>query len=168
MARLTVRPEAIRLVGPGTPGSLRGQLEETIYGGSTLACLVRLSPSVRVTARIPSADRPDSPCRRHGRPRLGHRLMPGIHPMNAMTRLGRHSRRYLFGVSAHRYSRATTLLLLAPLVALMLVAFLFPIVRFLSAQRLRPDAQPWPTSASSSTGRFSPRFSCARSARRWS
>jgi mannopine transport system permease protein len=39
--------------------------------------------------------------------------------------------RYLFGVSTQRYSRALTALLLAPLLILLLGAFLYPIVRFL-------------------------------------
>ncbi len=47
-------------------------------------------------------------------------------------------RRYLFGVSAHRYSRAMTILLLTPLILLLFLAFLFPIVRFLSLSVLDP------------------------------
>jgi mannopine transport system permease protein len=46
--------------------------------------------------------------------------------------------RYLFGVSVQRYSRAMSWLLLAPLLALLLAAFLFPIVRFLSLSVLDP------------------------------
>lgn len=47
-------------------------------------------------------------------------------------------RRYLFGVSVQSYSRATTLLLLLPLLALIVVAFLLPILRFLAMSVLDP------------------------------
>ena len=52
----------------------------------------------------------------------------------ATSRIGR----YWFGVSTQRYSRAMTGLLLAPLVVLLLVAFLLPIVRFLALSVLHP------------------------------
>jgi mannopine transport system permease protein len=48
--------------------------------------------------------------------------------MNHRSRL----RRYLFGVSAHAYSRAMTVALLLPLLVLLLGAFIFPILRFLA------------------------------------
>jgi mannopine transport system permease protein len=47
-------------------------------------------------------------------------------------------RRYWFGVSTQRYSRAMTAMLLAPLLILLLVAFVFPIVRFLSLSVFDP------------------------------
>lgn len=46
--------------------------------------------------------------------------------------------RYWFGVSTQRYSRAMTAVLIAPLLALLLIAFVFPIVRFLSLSVLDP------------------------------
>ena len=46
--------------------------------------------------------------------------------------------RYLFGVSTQRYSRAMTMLLLAPLLVLLIGAFLFPILRFLSLSVFDP------------------------------
>lgn len=47
--------------------------------------------------------------------------------------------RYMFAVSTQRYSRALTWLLLAPLLVLLLAAFLFPIVRFLSLSVFDPE-----------------------------
>ncbi|MFO1060009.1 MAG: ABC transporter permease [Dongiaceae bacterium] len=47
-------------------------------------------------------------------------------------------RRYLFAVSFHRYSRALTAALIAPLLLLLLVAFVFPIGRFLAMSVLDP------------------------------
>lgn len=46
--------------------------------------------------------------------------------------------RYLFGVSTQRYSRAMTLVLIAPLLALLIIAFLYPILRFLSLSLFDP------------------------------
>jgi spermidine/putrescine ABC transporter ATP-binding subunit len=57
-ARLTIRPELIRIVPAGAGAGLSGVLEETIYGGGTLACVVGLGQVVKVTARIAAADRP--------------------------------------------------------------------------------------------------------------
>jgi mannopine transport system permease protein len=47
-------------------------------------------------------------------------------------------RRYLFAVSAQAYSRAMTLVLLLPLLVLLIGAFVFPILRFLSLGVLDP------------------------------
>lgn len=49
------------------------------------------------------------------------------------------SGRYWFGVSTQRYSRAMTLALLAPLLVLLVVAFFWPILRFLSLSVLDPE-----------------------------
>jgi mannopine transport system permease protein len=49
------------------------------------------------------------------------------------------SGRYWFGVSTQRYSRAMTLALLAPLLILLVVAFFWPILRFLSLSVLDPE-----------------------------
>jgi len=57
-ARLTVRPELIRIVPAGAATGLSGVLEETIYGGGTLACVVTLTKGVKVIARVAAADRP--------------------------------------------------------------------------------------------------------------
>jgi putative spermidine/putrescine transport system ATP-binding protein/mannopine transport system ATP-binding protein len=57
-ARLTIRPELIRILPAGSPAGLAGILDETIYGGGTLACVVTLTGGVRLTARIAAADRP--------------------------------------------------------------------------------------------------------------
>lgn len=47
-------------------------------------------------------------------------------------------RRYFLSVSAQSYSRALTFALIAPLVALLLLAFVYPILRFLSLSVLDP------------------------------
>ncbi|MBL8583311.1 MAG: ABC transporter permease [Rhizobiaceae bacterium] len=47
--------------------------------------------------------------------------------------------RYWFGVSTQRYSRAMTLVLLTPLLVLLVVAFFWPILRFLSLSVLEPE-----------------------------
>ena len=53
--QLAIRPELIRLKhGEGAGPS--GVLEELIYGGGTVACYVRLSDRVAVTARVPAAE----------------------------------------------------------------------------------------------------------------
>jgi spermidine/putrescine ABC transporter ATP-binding subunit len=57
-AHLTVRPETIRLAAAGSGEGPGGVLEETIYGGGTVACVVALAAGVRLTARIAAADRP--------------------------------------------------------------------------------------------------------------
>lgn len=49
------------------------------------------------------------------------------------------SGRYWFGVSTQRYSRAMTLALLAPLLVLLVAAFFWPILRFLSLSVLDPE-----------------------------
>jgi spermidine/putrescine ABC transporter ATP-binding subunit len=53
--RLAIRPELIRVRHGEGPGPA-GILEELVYGGGTVACFVRLSPSVAVTARVPAAE----------------------------------------------------------------------------------------------------------------
>ena len=55
MARLVVRPELVQArksVGQG----LSGIIEEIIYGGGTVACLIRLTPKATIVARLPAAD----------------------------------------------------------------------------------------------------------------
>jgi mannopine transport system permease protein len=47
--------------------------------------------------------------------------------------------RYFFAVSTDSYSRATTLILLTPLLLLLVVGFLWPILRFLSLSVLEPE-----------------------------
>ena len=56
-----------------------------------------------------------------------------------MSAAARRAHRYLFAVSFHRYSRAMTALLLAPLLLLLVVAFVYPIARFLSLSVLDPE-----------------------------
>jgi putative spermidine/putrescine transport system ATP-binding protein/mannopine transport system ATP-binding protein len=58
VARLTIRPEQIRIAPAMETAGLPGILVETIYAGGTLACVVELASGARVTARIASADRP--------------------------------------------------------------------------------------------------------------
>jgi spermidine/putrescine ABC transporter ATP-binding subunit len=57
-ARLTVRPELIRIIPAGAGEGLSGVLEETIYGGGSLACVIRIAQGAKVIARIAAADRP--------------------------------------------------------------------------------------------------------------
>jgi putative spermidine/putrescine transport system ATP-binding protein/mannopine transport system ATP-binding protein len=63
-ARLAIRPELIRpgLIGSGSEDAsplLRGSVEDSIYGGGTVACVLRVTPALRLTARFPSVDGPD-------------------------------------------------------------------------------------------------------------
>ena len=57
-ARLAIRSELIRVgVDAATPG-MRGVVEDTIYGGGTVACVMRVTPALRLTARFPSVGGP--------------------------------------------------------------------------------------------------------------
>ncbi|MFO1060008.1 MAG: ABC transporter ATP-binding protein [Dongiaceae bacterium] len=58
-ARLAIRPELIRPAGAGASPLLRGTVEDSIYGGGTVACVLRVTPALRLTARFPSVDGPD-------------------------------------------------------------------------------------------------------------
>ena len=54
--RMAIRPESIR-VTPGEAGpGLAGHLEETIYGGGTVAFVVRVAPDLLITAREPAVE----------------------------------------------------------------------------------------------------------------
>ena len=55
LARLVVRPELVTIEKPDAAG-LSGTLEEMIYGGGTVACIVRVTPKTTIVARIPAAD----------------------------------------------------------------------------------------------------------------
>jgi spermidine/putrescine ABC transporter ATP-binding subunit len=54
-ARLAVRPELVRH-GPAAAGGLEGHVEELIYSGGTMACLVRISADASVMARVAASD----------------------------------------------------------------------------------------------------------------
>ncbi len=55
-ARMAVRPESMRLSEDTSSGPLAGRVEETIYGGGTLACIVRITAGVSLTVREPAAE----------------------------------------------------------------------------------------------------------------
>src|SRR5215470_1071051 len=57
-ARLAIRPELIRVEVDGAAPGVRGVVEDTIYGGGTVACVMRVTPALRLTARFPSVDGP--------------------------------------------------------------------------------------------------------------
>ena len=57
-AQLAIRPELVR-VGKAEPTGPAGLIEEIIYGGGTVACLVRLGPTTTIMARIPAAHATD-------------------------------------------------------------------------------------------------------------
>ncbi|MBL8583310.1 MAG: ABC transporter ATP-binding protein [Rhizobiaceae bacterium] len=54
-AKLMVRPELVR-VGPIRDGAPSGLVEELIYSGGTVVCMVRLPSGAMATARIAAAD----------------------------------------------------------------------------------------------------------------
>jgi len=55
-ARMAIRPESMRLDGEASSGPLLGRVEETIYGGGTLACIVRITDHVALTVREAAAE----------------------------------------------------------------------------------------------------------------
>jgi putative spermidine/putrescine transport system ATP-binding protein/mannopine transport system ATP-binding protein len=57
-ARLAIRPEHIRLAPETASNGLPGQIQETIYGGGTVACVVRVGTAVSITAREAAGDGP--------------------------------------------------------------------------------------------------------------
>jgi putative spermidine/putrescine transport system ATP-binding protein/mannopine transport system ATP-binding protein len=61
--RLAIRPEHIRLGPESASEGIAGQIQETIYGGGTVACVVRVGPNVAITAREAAGD---GPVRRQG------------------------------------------------------------------------------------------------------
>jgi mannopine transport system ATP-binding protein len=62
-ARLAIRPEHVHL-GPETASDgLSGQIQETIYGGGTVACVIRVAPTVTITVREAAGE---GPVRRRG------------------------------------------------------------------------------------------------------
>lgn len=56
LVKMAVRPERITLYRPGEAGpeAHGGVIEETVYAGNSLACMVRLGPDLQVTARVSS------------------------------------------------------------------------------------------------------------------
>ena len=78
--RVAVRPERIEIWSDGAAetGAYPGVIEEIIYAGGTLACLVRLAPAATLLARIPSGS---------GRPRLrtGQAVQISWRPEDART-----------------------------------------------------------------------------------
>jgi putative spermidine/putrescine transport system ATP-binding protein/mannopine transport system ATP-binding protein len=57
-ARLAIRPELIEVGADAGAAGVRGVVEDTIYGGGTVACVMRVTPALRLTARYPSISGP--------------------------------------------------------------------------------------------------------------
>jgi len=57
-ARLAIRPELIRVDPDADTDGLSGIVEDTIYGGGTVACTLRVTPALKLTARFPSVGGP--------------------------------------------------------------------------------------------------------------
>jgi spermidine/putrescine ABC transporter ATP-binding subunit len=57
-ARLAIRPELIEVAADAGASGVRGVVEDTIYGGGTVACVMRVTPALRLTARFASVSGP--------------------------------------------------------------------------------------------------------------
>ena len=48
---MAIRPESIRILPPSAAEGLPGEVAETIYGGGTVACIIRLGSGQTVTVQ---------------------------------------------------------------------------------------------------------------------